>query len=80
VIETKNDFTLGEDLVGTSITAGPLLSLAVKVTSEQHVESVLRKIVEGLASQPGVGWFAFGYCRLSRSQMLGGEVHILKRR
>jgi PAS domain S-box-containing protein len=54
VIETKNDFTLGEDLVGTSITAGPLLSLAVKVTSEQHVESVLRKIVEGLASQPGV--------------------------
>ncbi|HEX4169418.1 MAG TPA: ATP-binding protein [Bryobacteraceae bacterium] len=38
----------------TSITAGPLLSLAVTVTSEQHVESVLRKIVEGLASQPGV--------------------------
>ena len=38
----------------TSITAGPLLSLAVTVTSEQQVESVLRKIVEGLASQPGV--------------------------
>jgi PAS domain S-box-containing protein len=54
VIETKNDFSLGEDLVETSITAGPLLSLAVTVTSEQHVESVLRKIVEGLASQPGV--------------------------
>jgi PAS domain S-box-containing protein len=28
--------------------------LAVTVTSEQHVESVLGKIVEGLASQPGV--------------------------
>jgi len=40
--------------VETSITAGPLLSLAVTVTSEQHVESVLRKIVEGLASLPGV--------------------------
>lgn len=38
----------------TSIAAGPLHSLAVTVTSEQHVESVLRKIVEGLASQPGV--------------------------
>ncbi len=38
----------------TSITAGPLLSLAVTVTSEQNVESVLRKIVEGLASQPAV--------------------------
>ena len=38
----------------TSITAGPLLSLAVTVTSEQHVDSVLRKIVDGLASQPGV--------------------------
>lgn len=38
----------------TSITAGQLLSLAVTVTSEKHVESVLRKIVEGLASQPGV--------------------------
>ena len=38
----------------TSITAGPLLSLAVTVTSEQNVDSVLRKIVEGLAQQPGV--------------------------
>ena len=38
----------------TSITAGPLLSLAVAVTSEQNVESVLRRIVEGLASQPSV--------------------------
>ena len=47
-------FRSGEDLVETSITAGPLLSLAVTVTSEQHVESVLRKIVDGLASQPGV--------------------------
>jgi len=37
-----------------SITAGRLLSLAVTVTSEQHIESVLRKTVEGLASQPGV--------------------------
>lgn len=40
--------------MGTSITAGSLLSLAVTVTSEQHVERVLRKTVEGLASQPGV--------------------------
>ena len=38
----------------TSITAGQLLSLAVTVTAEQHVDSVLRKIVEGLASQPDV--------------------------
>lgn len=37
-----------------SITAGRLLSLAVTVTSEQQVESVLRKTVEGLASQSGV--------------------------
>src|SRR5499427_6286593 len=47
-------------LVGTStgpamsLTAGPLLSLAVTVTSEQCVESVLQSIVQGLASQPGV--------------------------
>ena len=40
--------------MGTSIAAGPLLSLAVTVTSEQHVGPVLRKIVEGLASQQGV--------------------------
>jgi len=40
--------------VETSITAGQLLSLAVTVTAEQHVDSVLRKIVEGLASQPDV--------------------------
>ncbi len=32
----------------------PLLSLAVAVTSEQRMEPVLGKIVEGLASQPGV--------------------------
>jgi len=32
----------------------PLLSLAVAVTSEQRIEPVLRKIVEGLVSQPGV--------------------------
>ena len=31
-----------------------LLSLAAAVTSEQRIEPVLRKIVEGLASQPGV--------------------------
>jgi len=38
----------------TSLTAEPLLSLAVTVTSEQRVESVLQSIVQGLASQPGV--------------------------
>jgi signal transduction histidine kinase len=43
-----------EDFVGMSLTAEPLLSLAATVTSEQRVESVLRDIVQGLASQPGV--------------------------
>src|SRR5215831_17388360 len=38
----------------TSLAAEPLLSLAVTVTSEQRVESVLQSIVRGLASQPGV--------------------------
>src|SRR5215470_9596374 len=38
----------------TSLAAEPLLSLAVTVTSEQRVESVLQSIVQGLASQPGV--------------------------
>src|SRR5215470_6460446 len=38
----------------TSLAAESLLSLAVTVTSEQHVESVLQTIVQGLASQPGV--------------------------
>ena len=37
-----------------SSAAEPLLSLAVTVTSERRVESVLRNIVQGLASQPGV--------------------------
>jgi len=41
-------------VVGTSLAAEPLLALAVTVTSEQHVESVLQSIVHGLASQPGV--------------------------
>ena len=40
--------------LATSLAAGPLLSLAVTVTSEQCVESVLQSIVQGLASQPGV--------------------------
>jgi PAS domain S-box-containing protein len=40
--------------VGTSLSAEPLLALAVTVTSEQHVDSVLQSIVQGLASQPGV--------------------------
>jgi PAS domain S-box-containing protein len=40
--------------VGTSLAAEPLLALAVTVTSEQRVESVLQSIVGGLASQPGV--------------------------
>jgi len=40
--------------VGTSLAAEPLLALAVTVTSEQRVESVLQSIVQGLSSQPGV--------------------------
>ena len=40
--------------MGTSLTAEPLLALAVTVTSEQRVESVLQSIVQGLAAQPGV--------------------------
>ena len=40
--------------MATALAVEPLLSLAVAVTSEQRIESVLRKIVEGLASQPGV--------------------------
>jgi PAS domain S-box-containing protein len=38
----------------TSLAAESLLSLAVTVTSEQYVESVLHSIVDGLAAQPGV--------------------------
>ena len=40
--------------MGTSLAAEPLLSLAVAVTSEQRVESVLQSIVHGLASLPAV--------------------------
>ena len=40
--------------MGTSLAAEPLLALAVTVTSEQRVDSVLHSIVQGLASQPGV--------------------------
>jgi PAS domain S-box-containing protein len=40
--------------VGPSLAAEPLLALAVTVTSEQRVDSVLQSIVQGLASQPGV--------------------------
>jgi formate hydrogenlyase transcriptional activator len=40
--------------VASSLAAEPLLALAVTVTSEQHVGSVLLNIVQGLASQPGV--------------------------
>jgi formate hydrogenlyase transcriptional activator len=40
--------------VGTSLEAELLLSIAVTVTSEQRVESVLQKTVQGLAAQPGV--------------------------
>ena len=38
----------------TSLGAESLLSLAVAVTSEQQVDSVLRNIAQGLAAQPGV--------------------------
>src|SRR5215469_4503077 len=44
----------GQGFVGTSLAAEPLLALAVTVTSEQRVDSVLQSIVQGLASQPGV--------------------------
>src|SRR5215467_10896241 len=40
--------------MGSSLGAESLLSLAVTVTSEQRVESVLQSIVQGLALQPGV--------------------------
>ena len=40
--------------MGTSLAAEPLLALAVTVTAEQRVDSVLQSIVQGLASQPGV--------------------------
>ena len=40
--------------MGSSLAAGSLLSLAVTVTSEQRVESVLQRIVQGLAAQPGM--------------------------
>jgi PAS domain S-box-containing protein len=40
--------------VENSLAAEPLLALAVTVTSEQRVDSVLHSIVQGLASQPGV--------------------------
>jgi PAS domain S-box-containing protein len=40
--------------VGTTLEAEVLLSIALTVTSEQRVESVLQKTVQGLAAQPGV--------------------------
>ncbi len=40
--------------MGTSLKAELLLSIAVTVTSEQRVESVLQKTVQGLAAQAGV--------------------------
>lgn len=40
--------------MATALAAEGLLSLALSVTSEQRVESVLTRIVEGLASQPGI--------------------------
>jgi PAS domain S-box-containing protein len=43
-----------EGFVGSSLAAESLLSLAVTVTSEQRVESVLQSIVQGLAAQPGM--------------------------
>ena len=53
-------FPIGGGFVGTSaepatsLAAESLLSLAVTVTSEQYVESVLHSIVDGLAAQPGI--------------------------
>src|SRR5215469_12928589 len=43
-----------EGFMGRSLAAESLLSLAVTVTSEQFVESVLQSIVQGLAAQPGM--------------------------
>ena len=40
--------------MGSSLAAESLLSLAVTVTSEQRVESVLQSTVQGLAAQPGM--------------------------
>jgi PAS domain S-box-containing protein len=40
--------------MGSSLAAESLLSLAVTVTSEERVESVLQSIVQGLAAQPGM--------------------------
>jgi PAS domain S-box-containing protein len=40
--------------VESSLDAARLLSIAVTVTSEQRVESVLQRTVQGLAAQPGV--------------------------
>jgi len=40
--------------MGSLLAAESLLSLAVTVTSEQRVESVLQGIVQGLAAQPGM--------------------------
>lgn len=40
--------------MAAGIAAESLLALAAGVTSEQRIEPVLRKIVEGLAAQPGV--------------------------
>src|SRR5215475_10948019 len=53
-IDIMGSRTRGQDFVGTSLAAEPLLALAVTVTSEQRVDSVLQSIVQGLASQPGV--------------------------
>jgi transcriptional regulator with GAF, ATPase, and Fis domain len=50
-------FNTQDGFVGTpsaTLAVEPLLALAVTVTSEQHVECVLRSIVEGLVAQPGV--------------------------
>ena len=45
-----------EGFVETSLAAEPLLALAVAVTSELHIASVLQSIVQDLAPQPGVAW------------------------
>ena len=45
---------MGTSTRPASLAAESLLSLAVTVTSEQRVESVLQSIVQGLASQTGV--------------------------
>ena len=65
--------------MGNSLAVEPLLSLAVAVTSQQNVQSVLQGIVQGLASQPEVAlariWLVpsvdlHGFCHVDNPDFL----------